>query len=153
MSTSVGMKVRKKQSLSQQAAPANARYSAMEHSLVKLENVCMRILDSSFAEQGGDTERLYWQQRFKNIVTPVSLALAEYKGPQRFHYHYRHNGDDSLHPVPGPDPLDLVAQVCADALLSCQSKLVGLRDADLMDNERMIEQALIHFLVRYQKLR
>src|SRR5205085_662405 len=85
-----------------------------EQALLSLENACMRILESHYANGRQDTERLYWQQRFKNIVTPVSLALAECKGPRRFHYHYRHRADDAsvLHPVLEPSPLDTLAQVC-----------------------------------------
>lgn len=154
MSTSVRTKVQKKQpTLSQNAKPVppSRHLAALEQALMSLEGVCVRILDARFG--GGDIDRLTWQQRFKNIVTPVSLALVEYKGPRRFHYHYRHREDDDsiLHPVLEPAPIDLLAQVCAHALSECQGKLVGIRDGDIVKYERLLETALSTFLSRYRQ--
>ncbi len=149
MSISVDTKARKKQS------PLSPKAPPYEQSLLRLESVCLRILDSQFADIRQDTDRLYWQQRFKNIVTPISLALTEYKGPRRFHYHYRHREDDEsiLRPVFEPSPVDMLAQVCDEALASCQQDLVGIRDADIVEQRRALEHALQMFLIRYRKFK
>jgi hypothetical protein len=121
-----------------------------EHSLMTLESVCLNVMESRFASNRNDLDGLYWQRRFKNIVTPVSLALAEYRGPRRFHFHYRHRKDDEsiLHPVM-ENPLDTVAQVCKSALRQCQIDLVGIPDAAIGRKGRLLETALRAFLKRY----
>lgn len=153
MNTSVGMKARKKQSsLSVSTAPAISDQE-LEHSLLPLENACVRILESRFGNGRQDTDRLYWQQRFKNIVTPVWLALAECKGPRRFHYHYRHRPEDEtiLHPVLEPSPIATLAQVCKDALDQCQTQLVGIEDDVIIETRNLLESALGNFLQRYRE--
>jgi hypothetical protein len=149
MTTSVGTKARKKQSLSQ---PAPANGSPLGQSLLSLENVCLRILESRFAKAKDDIDGLYWQQRFKNVVMPVELALRECKGPRRFHNHYRHREDDDsvLHPVL-ENPIDQLAHVCEDALDACRNDLVGIYDQQFIDARRTLERALQLFLVRYRK--
>ncbi len=114
----------------------------------------MRILESRFAGARDDVDMLYWQQRFKNIATPVSLALRECRGPRRFHNHYRHRADDDsvLHPVL-EDPLDRLAQVSERALAACQNELVGIYDGTFVKHRRLLEHALQMFLVRYKKFK
>jgi hypothetical protein len=143
---SVGMKVGKKQS------PVSEFDRQFEQSLLSLENVCLNVMDSRFVHDRQDMEGLYWQRRFKNIVTPISLALAEYRGPRRFHYHYRHRKDDEsvLHPVM-EDPIDTLAQVCKSTLAQCQTDLVGIADGAINKKGRMLEQALRNFLHRYDE--
>jgi hypothetical protein len=155
MSTSVGIKVRKKQSSlsakTAEAVPVSADVHLLETSLLSLENACMRVLESDYTETS-DTERMYWQQRLMNIAKPVSLALAECNGLRRFHYHYRHRADDEtiLHPVLEPSPVSTLAQVCEVALKSCRSDLVGIQDTSLLKARTMLEGALQGFLVKYR---
>lgn len=151
MTTSVGTKARKKQSSLSPATSANVP-PLFDQTLLTLESVCMRILEIRIASEHGDVDLLYWQQRFKNIVTPVSLALREYKGPRRFHNHYRHRADDEtiLHPVL-EDPLDMLAHVCDHALAACRNDLVGVYNNTLTKHRRLLEHALQMFLVRYKK--
>lgn len=152
MTTSVGTKARKKQSSLSSRAEPTAGALLLEPSLIALENVCLRIMDTDFAASRDDIEALTWQQRFKNVVTPISLALAEYKGPRHFHNHYRHRADDDsvLHPVL-EDPLEMLAHVCEQALESCQSDLVGVHADSFIKARHMLEHSLQNFLVRYKK--
>lgn len=153
MNNSVGTKARKKQSpLS--PPPVAATPALFEQPLLALESACMRILESRFAGARDDIDGLYWQQRFKNIATPISLVLREYKGPRRFHNHYRHRADDDsiLHPVL-EDPLDMLAQVCAQALDACRNDLVGIYNENLIRQRRLLEHALQMFLLRYNKFK
>ena len=148
MTTSVGMKVGKKQS------PVSSFERQFEQSLLSLENVCFNIMESRFAQDRQDVDGLYWQRRFKNIVTPLSLALREYKGPRHFHNHYRHREDDDsiLHPVL-EDPVEMVANVCQIALQACQSELVGIPDARMSKKARLLEQSLRNFLRVHQEFK
>ena len=158
MSTSVGMKARKKQpSLSARAAqpvPVAANDHQFETSLLSLENACMRILEGDYTG-AEDTESLYWQQRLMNIAKPVSLALAECNGLRRFHYHYRHREDDEsiLHPVLEPSPINTLAQVCQDALKHCHNDLVGIQNESLLKTRRSLENALQGFLVKFREIK
>ncbi len=139
--------------LSPQAASEDATGGQVvfEQALIDLETVCARILDTRFADAHDYDERLRIQQHFKNIVTPVSLALAECKGPRQFHNHFKHadNVEALLVPAENPPPLDILADACADALRQCQKKLVGLHDADLLTNQQHLEHALRAFLLRH----
>ncbi len=148
MASTITAKSRK----SNDALPPTTEGPVFEQTLLALETVCARILDTRFAAVDEYSDRLEIQQRFKNIVTPVSLALGECKGPRRFHYHYRHtNGnDEALEPAANPPPLDMLAQTCADALKQCQKKLLGLHEPDLCDNQQALEHALRAFLLRYR---
>lgn len=159
MPTSVGTKAKKKQSSSAQRreikdAGLSASDTQFEYSLLHLENACLRVLDSQFADSRQDTQGLYWQQRFINIANPVSLALMEYKGPRHFHYHYRHREDDDsiLHPVL-ENPVDMLAQVCEEALAQCQNELVGIEDAAITEVRDTFESALTTFLSSYRHYR
>jgi hypothetical protein len=152
MTTSVGMKARKKQSSLSQTPPILGDSPAFEQSLLGLESVCLRILESRFTKAKDDIDGMYWQQRFKNVATPISIALRECKGPRRFHHHYRHNKDDDsvLHPVM-ENPLATLAHVCEEALIACQSDLVGVYDDNFIRARRSLEHALQIFLLRYKK--
>jgi hypothetical protein len=155
MSTSLVTKARKKQpALSVKDAPAVALPDRkLEQAILSLENCCVYILDIGFTADRRDTDLRYWQQRFKNMMTPVSLALAECKGPRRFHFHYRHRADDEavLHPVLEPSPLTTLEQVCAEALGACRSQLVGIEDSGVLEARHMLEMALQGFLLCYRK--
>lgn len=150
MTTSVGTKARKKQPAL--SSPPEELAPFFEQSLLSIENVCMRILEGRFTSGRDDVDSLYWQQRFKNIATPVSLALREYRGPRRFHNHYRHRADDEtiLHPVM-EDPLDMLAHVCDHALTACRNDLVGVYNEKLTKYRRMLEHSLQMFMLRYKK--
>lgn len=154
MATSARTKAEKKQSPKQSALQGIKGIPAsdkdFENALLSLEDACIAVLEGEHPGRG-DTERRYWQQRFINIANPVSLALMEYKGPRHFHYHYRHRKDDEavLHPVL-ENPIDMLAQVCKNALRQCQSRLVGLQDGDMIASKNMLESALRGFLLRYK---
>lgn len=154
MTTSVGTKARKKQPPLSQAPDAEDSTALFDPSLQALESICMRILESRFATGRDDIDGLTWQQRFKNVVMPISLALREYKGPRRFHNHYRHRADDDsiLHPVL-ENPLDMLAHVCENALAACQKDLVGMYADNFIRARRILEQSLQSFLLRYRKYR
>jgi len=153
MSTSVGMKAKKKQPALSVPPGLSATDRQLEGSLLILENACQTVLDGEYAGGRRDSERSYWQQRFKNIVTPVSLALAEYKGPRRFHNHYRHRAEDEsiLRPVLEPSPLTMLAQVVKSSLAHCREDLVGIQDDELLDARDMLETALGGFLLAYRE--
>ena len=126
----------------------------IEQALLALESACMHIFDSRFVHDREDEDGILWQRTFKNIVTPISLSLREYKGPRRFHYHYKHSEEDDsvLTPVM-EDPLDTLAQVCQSALAECTAHLVGIGDPEIAANRDMLEQALRKFLSRYKKFK
>ena len=155
MPTSVRTKAQKKQSsLSLKLVEKRSRSPAehkLEAALLSLENACFAVLDTPFSERKQDTERLYWQHRFANIANPVSLALMESKGPRHFHYHYRHRTDDEsvLQPVL-EDPVEMLAQVCKEALKRCQREFAGMHDITLQRSRQMFEGALNGFLSQYQ---
>lgn len=134
-------KARKKQSL------VSTPSRDVEQALLNLESVCFTIRESQFAQDREDTDTLYWQRRFKNIVTPVSLALIECKGPRHFHQHYKHREDDNsvLTPVLD-DPLKTLANVCKQALAQCQIDLVGVSDKTISTSRKQLEAALQEFL-------
>ena len=150
MTTSVGTKARKKQSTLSQPEYTDSS-PLFEQCLLSLESVCLRILESRFATKD-DIDAHTCEQRFKNIVTPVSLALRECKGPRRFHHHYRHRKDNDavLHPVM-ENPVDMLAQVCEQALDACRKELVGVYDKNFVNARRSLEHALQIFLLRHAK--
>lgn len=130
--------------------PRAGQRQSLEQSLLTLDSACMHILDSQFVHDREDMDGLVWQRRFKNIVTPVSLALSECKGPRHFHNHYKHKKDDDsvLTPVL-EDPVECLAQVCRSALTQCQNDFAGLQDARMNKNRAMLEQALRAFLAAH----
>lgn len=157
MPTSVRTKAPKKQPEKRASLPKNEALSKedsdFEQSLLMLDNACLSVLQAPAASRK-DTQLLYWQQRFINIVNPVSLALMEYKGPRHFHYHYRHRQEDEsiLRPVL-EDPVDMLAQVCRDALSLCRTELVGIDDAGMIEMRHALEAALAEFLGHYREYR
>ena len=151
MSTSVGTNIKKKPQATKKRPPTLAAPDRkFEHAILALENNCLSVLDSQFADNRDDVEGRYWQQIFINIATPVSLALMECKGPRHFHYHYKHRVEDEsiLHPVL-ENPVDMLAMVCEDALKSCQKYLVGIQDRAIVKSGQMLESALRSFLMSY----
>ena len=151
MPTTASAGTQRKPALTPKPATKAGRARDLEQSLLALESACMHILESQFVSDREDVDGLMWQRKFKNIVTPISLALREYKGPRRFHYHYRHREDDEtvLHPVM-EDPMDTLALVCASALAECRNYFVGIQDAEMIANRDMLEQALRKFLQKYK---
>lgn len=141
MSNVVGTKVHKKQS-------KELLDPRLEQAMLALEGVCVRVLDDRLSVD--DADGLYAQQALKNIVTPVSLALAEAKGPRHFQYHYRHKADDAsvLQPVI-EDASAMLARVCEQTLAQCAKKLVGVHDHELVKRQQALEAALRGFLFHY----
>ena len=146
MSVSAYTKAQKKQ-------PSLSEAQHLEKSLLALENACLQILDSQFTHGREDEEGLLWQRKFKNIATPVSLALREHKGPRRFHFHYKHREDDEtiLHPVMD-DPLENLAKACQTALTHCQNDLVGIQDKDIIQSRDLLESALRGVLMHLKEI-
>ncbi len=150
----VAQKKAQKKYTSPSSSTQRGRIHDVEQAMLALESACMHILDSHFTHGREDEDGIMWQRRFKNIVTPISLSLREYKGPRRFHYHYKHSEKDDavLEPVM-EDPLDTLAQVCQSALAECTSTLVGIGDPEIATNRDMLEQGLRKFLTRYKEYR
>lgn len=124
---------------------------ALDEALLNLEDICVRFSDGIFTA-GDDPERINIQQRFKNIVTPISLALAEVRGPRRFHHHYRHDSrnSDVLLPVM-ENPIETLANACKNAIKESSKKLVGIHDTDVLKAQRILERSLNNFLFAYNK--
>jgi hypothetical protein len=150
MSVSAYTKAQKKQSTSSTDKAPHLR--ELEQALLKLENACLLILDSQFTHGREDEDGMLWQRKFKNIVTPISLALREYKGPRRFHFHYKHRKDDDsvLTPV-FEDPLENLVKACKNALSHCENDLVGIEGDEIAENRDMLEGALRGMLARHQE--
>ena len=123
----------------------------LEQALVALESVCLTIQEGEFTHGREDEDRHYWQQKLKNLTTPISLALAECKGPRHFHNYYRHreNETDALQPTAGPPPLQMLAYVCDKALHACED-MVGAKGSLILENKSMLERALRRFLAVYE---
>ncbi len=135
----------------QKLSPTISTNTLLDESLLMLEDVCIRLLDMRFSVRD-DSERMYWQQRFKNIVTPISLALAEVNGTRRFHHHYRHDADDNTLMLPVlENPLEMLAHTCEHALEESTKKLSGVHDDDLIAAQRRLERALNNFLKNVAK--
>ncbi|MEZ5691085.1 MAG: hypothetical protein R3D71_05420 [Rickettsiales bacterium] len=124
--------------------------SSLNESLLLMEDICARLLESRFSTKN-DTERMYWQQRFKNIVTRISLALAEVRGPRKFHQHYKHDDSDSVLLPVLENPLDMLAHACEQGLKEINKKLVGVHDNDLLRHKSQLEKCLNSFLIRYNE--
>ncbi len=98
----------------------------LEHAVMELEDAVYAVLDSSKGHSFHDVDFLYWDRTLKNVATPISMALSEYKGPRRFHYHYRHDPDENARMVPVLEsPLLMLVRVCRDALIRCND-MVGI---------------------------
>lgn len=143
MGSSVDMKLRKKQS------PNTAEAASFEQALMALEDIILDIRDGQFTHGKEDIERLYWQQKLKNIAMPVSLALAEYKGPRVFHHHYKHSEDN--HEVLTPvleSARDNLFNACERALYECES-LVGMKGSKLLEEKNLLCRALRQLIIAF----
>jgi len=125
------------------STPANVSF---ERALMALEDICLDIKDGQFTHGKEDIDRLYWQQKLKNLAMPVSLALAEYKGPRVFHHHYKHKETDDavLTPVLESSHDNLV-KMCNRALHECEN-LNGMKGSKLLDERSRLCKALRQML-------
>lgn len=135
MGSTVGTKARKKQP----ASPASASF---EQALMALEDICLDIKGGQFTHGKEDIDRLYWQQKLKNLAVPISLALAEYKGPRVFHHHYKHkeNDDEVLTPVL-ESARDNLMMVIEKSLHECEN-LNGMKGSKLLEEKELLCKAL-----------
>lgn len=133
----------------------NAEQIQLEQVMITLETICARILDMRIADARDYNERLQIQLHFKNIVTPVSLALAECKGPRHFHQHFKHSDDpeERLEPAANPPALDVLSETCTQALKHCQKKLANLHDEDFIENYNELEHALRNFVLHHRNFK
>ena len=119
---------------------------SFERALMALEDICLDIKDGQFTHGKEDIERLYWQQKLKNIAMPISLALAEYKGPRVFHQHYKHDKGDDMVLVPVLESSrDNLFNACERARAECES-LVGVKGSKLLEEKALLERALRQML-------
>jgi hypothetical protein len=121
----------------------------LEQVIMELEDAVFDVLHATKGHAFHDVDFLYWNRRLKNIATPISMALAEYRGPRRFHEHYRHDPDnyDTLQPVAGPSPMMTLMRVCREALTDC-ADTTGLQDAENRNCRDQLEHALRQVLHR-----
>jgi hypothetical protein len=140
MGSSVGMKLKKKQ-------PATASGAQFERALMELEDICQDIQTGQFTHGKEDIDRLYWQQKLKNLAMPISLALAEYKGPRVFHHHYKHKESDEqvLTPVLESSRDNLV-NACTRALHECEN-MNGMKGSKLVEEKRLFCKSLRQVLI------
>lgn len=114
--------------------------------LVDIEDACLSVLH----EQSGAVPREAGA-KLKNIATPLSLALRECKGPRRFHYHYRHDPEDydTLTPVAGPSPYEVLARLCEKAIDHLHDFHV-IDDAELRREISQLQHAAQRFVQMYR---
>lgn len=158
MTTSVRTKAGKKQQPHQKKQPAKDAIPAydrvFEQSLMALENACALVLEQRESAFSDDPDEEFWRNTFINIATPVSLALAEYKGPRHFHYHYRHREDDESVLTPVLDnPVETLALAATEALAQCRGALAGIQNEELLNLRRALEISLVAFLSQYEQYR
>jgi hypothetical protein len=151
MPTSVRTKVQKKQLAFAPAHEDVQQTKRLEQAVLDLEDAVFQVLNADKGHNFHDVDFLYWNRRLKSIATQISLALSEYRGPRRFHYHYRHDPKDfdTLYPVAGPAPLDTICRVCREGITSC-AEMVGIQDEQGLHTRNKLEQALRLFLIRCQ---
>ena len=127
--------------------PLGAPSRELEQAILGLENACLQVLDEQFSFEREDIEAALSERRLKNLVSRLSLALRECKGPRHFHQHYRHQKEDDSVLVPVlDDPLETLRQVCQSALAELQSGFSGSQSASLGKGLRMLEQHLRQFM-------
>lgn len=133
-----------KRSKKPSSQPVNVSF---ERALMALEDVCLDINDGQFTHGKEDEDRLYWQQKLKNLAMPISLALAEYKGPRVFHQHYKHSEGDStvLVPVLESSRDNLIA-ACERALVESE-QLLGMKGSKLLSEKSLLEKALRQLII------
>lgn len=124
---------------------------SLEQAIMALENACVQILDRQFVQEREDVETMVFQRKLKNIVTRISLALRECKGPRHFHHHYKHREDDDqiLTPVLD-DPMETLVHVCHSALSESQNGFTGAVGGVFMADRRILEKALKDFIENYK---
>ena len=147
MGNSVGTKVQKKQST---ILPDVEESRAVEKAVLALESACVRVMEARLSSGKDDVDGMYWQRKFQTIATPVSLSLAECKGPRHFHYHYKHSAkDDSVLQPVLENPMQVLAQVCKDALERTACDLVGINNKKAEQLRDVFDRALRGFLAVY----
>lgn len=141
-----------KQPTPQDAAGAETFLRNLDHAVLDLEDAVFCALDINKERMIGDSEERYWDRQLKSIATPVSLALAEYRGPRRMHLEYSKDTPHHLVtlPISGEAPLSLLARVCFDSLKRCQ-QMDGVHDALVNSTKDELEHALRMFLYHYQR--
>jgi hypothetical protein len=114
----------------------------LEHAVMELEDAVYAVLESNKGHSFHDVDFLYWDRTLKNIATPISLALSEYKGPRRFHYHYRHDPNEHNRMMPVfESPLLMLVRVCRDAMMRC-NEMVGVSEKRISRLKSRLELAL-----------
>ncbi len=123
----------------------------LEQAANGLEQCVLGVLEAEAGAVYNDPEALHFERQLKNIATSVSLALGEYRGPQRFHNHFRHdpNHYEIMHPVFEP-ALQTLVHACEEALAQCD-RMVGVRDRGIARLRGGLEQCLRSFLHRYEE--
>lgn len=118
-----------------------------ERALMALEDICLEIKDGQFTHGKEDLDRLFWQQKLKNIAMSLSLALAEYRGPRVFHHHYKHREDDAavLTPVLESARENLIT-MCERALAESEG-FVGMKGSKLLAERTQMEKALRQVII------
>jgi hypothetical protein len=140
MGNSVGNKMRQKTTNS---LPTIAE-RGFELAVLGLEDICHEIRDGQFTHGKEDTDRLYWQQKLKNIATPLSIALAEYKGPRVFHQHYIHDENGAEIPVM-ESARDNLIRSCEKALIQCND-MIGIKGSKLIEERGLLVKAVHNVL-------
>jgi hypothetical protein len=131
----VGTKLRKKQ-------PATVQALSFEQALMALEDVCLDIKDGQFTHGKEDIDRLYWQQKLKNIAMPISLALSEFKGPRVFHHHYKHTEGSAEEMIPVLESArENLMMVVEKSLYECEN-LNGMKGSKLLEEKEQLCRAL-----------
>ncbi len=115
-----------------------------ELAVLALEDICLEIRDGQFTHGKEDTDRLYWQQILKNIATPLSLALAEYKGPRVFHQHYTHDANGAEIPVMESARENLIKS-CEKAIIQCND-MIGIKGSKLIEERGLLIRAVHNVL-------
>jgi hypothetical protein len=143
MANSVRTKALKKQQGIASPGQDARETQRLEQAALRLEDAVLKVLEASKGYKFHDVDFLYWDRRLKNIATHLSLALAEYKGPRRFHYHYRHDpkNHEQLYPVMGPAPIAMLLRVCREGYAKLD-EMVGLRDAAIREHRTLLQQAI-----------
>lgn len=136
MGVSLDTKARKKQPATSVSDPT------FDRALMQLENICFEIINGQFTHGRDDTDRLYWQQKLKNLAVPLSLALAECKGPRVFHHHYKHDKKDAdvMVPVMESSRENLI-KACERASHHCDD-MTGMKGSKLLEERALLCKAI-----------
>jgi hypothetical protein len=147
MGTTVRTKVQKKQQAFVHSLEDATQSRRLEKSVMDLEDAVFHVLNADKGSNFHDVDFLFWSRKLKNTAAQISMALNEYRGPRKSHYHFRHDpkNHDSLYPVPGPTALDTLARVCREALTQC-IEMVGIQDSQVLFARSRLEHALRSFL-------